>query len=196
MTAADRGDFTRLLLASRVAGGAGAGGDAPMTPELFQTVYAELRRLAASQMRKERAEHTLQPTALVHEIYLKLVDESLVAWQDRAHFMGVAARAMRQVLVDHARRRGAAKRGGAEQRVTLETSVPDSRGRAAFDLVEFEDALEKLAGVDERAARVAELRILGGLTNKETASVLAVSERTVNDDWAIARMWLGRELSR
>lgn len=187
MSGDERGEFTRVLIASRGAG---------ITPELFEAVYDNLRRLAAARMRHERAEHTLQPTALVHEAFIKLVDDTRIEWQDRAHFMGVAARAMRQVLIDHARGRDAAKRGGGDQRVTLLTSLADARGGESFDLVEFEDALGKLAAIDERASRVAELRILGGLTNRETAAVIGVSERTVNDDWAMARMWLGRELSR
>jgi len=163
------------------------------TDELAETLYPELRRLAGALMRRERPGHTLQPTALVGEAFLRLVDQTGATWQDRAHFLGVAARVMRQVLVDHARRRGAAKRAGGQERVTFtENLAPGSDdGLAVLDL---HRALEKLAAFDERGARVAELRLFAGLTAVETAEVTGVSERTVRSDWNAARLWLAREL--
>ena len=143
-------------------------------------------------MRRERVDHTLQPTALVHEVYIKLVDQPLADWEDRAHFIGIATRAMRQILVDHARGRAAAKRGGGWHRVTLDESILG--GRSEFEMLAIDEALTNLTQLDERAARVAELRMIGGLSVKETAHVLGVSPRTVDNDWAMARMWLSRAL--
>lgn len=164
---------------------------------LLPYVYDELRGLADRQLRGERRGHTLTPTALVHEVYIRLVGGTDVPWESRAHFFGVAARAMRQVLVSHARRRGAAKRGGGWERVTLGTGatpVGDQLESRDFELVDLSQALDKLAELDERAARVVELRFFGGLTLEETALVLGVSRRTAADDWAVARTWLAREL--
>jgi len=163
------------------------------TDELFALIYGELRRIAAGLLRRERPEHTLQPTALVHEAYLKLVDQTRIRWEDRAHFLGIAARAMRQILVDHARGRAARKRGGGRQRVTLDEGVLAEEGKE-LELLALDEAMTRLAGVDERAARVVELRIFGGLTVTEIALVLGVSKRTVDGDWSVARMWLAREL--
>jgi RNA polymerase sigma-70 factor (ECF subfamily) len=163
------------------------------TDELFALIYGELRRIAAGLLRRERPEHTLQPTALVHEAYLKLVDQTRIRWQDRAHFLGIAARAMRQILVDHARGRAARKRGGGRQRVTLDEALVAKEGKD-LELLSLDEAMTRLAGVDERAARVVELRIFGGLTVTEIAHVLGVSKRTVDGDWSVARMWLAREL--
>jgi RNA polymerase sigma factor (TIGR02999 family) len=146
-------------------------------------------------MRGERPDHTLQPTALVHEAYCRLIDDSRVGWQDRAHFIGIAARAMRQVLVDHARRRAAAKRGGSWQRLTFNEKL----GIAAVsetELLDLDGALRRLADLDERTARVVELRVFGGLTAEETGHVLGVSRSTVQRDWDMARMWLARELGK
>jgi len=163
------------------------------TDRLLELVYAELRRIASRIMARERVDHTLQPAALVHEAYLRLVGGADLAWNDRVHFMSTAARAMRHILIDHARRREADKRGGGAQRVTLEEDVmlgsePD------LELLDLHRALEKLAEQDERGARVVEMRVFGGMTVKEVAHALGVSERTTNDDWAMARMWLAREL--
>ncbi len=163
------------------------------TEQLFALIYDELRRIAAGLLRRERPEHTLQPTALVHEAYLKLVDQTRIRWQDRAHFLGIAARAMRQILVDHARGRAAKKRGGGRQRVTLDEGLLAEEGKE-LELLALDDAMTRLAGFDERAARVVELRIFGGLTVTEIALVLGVSKRTVDGDWSVARMWLAREL--
>lgn len=144
-------------------------------------------------MRNERADHTLQPTALVHEAYVKLADGTRVAWKGRAHFFGVAARAMRQILVDHARRHLAAKRGGVRHRVTL-TGCEPVDPHDAVEILELDELLERFSALDSRAARVVELRVFGGLSVPEAAHLLGVSPRTVDGDWAVARMWLSREL--
>jgi RNA polymerase sigma factor (TIGR02999 family) len=144
-------------------------------------------------MRRERPNHTLQPTALVGEAFLRLVDQTRIDWQDRAHFLGIAARVMRQVLVDHARERGAAKRGGDVQRVTLD-DYAGQENPAPLDVLILNDALDRLAAIDPRGARVVELRVFGGLTVEEVAALLDVSKRTVDNDWSVARMWLAREL--
>jgi len=161
---------------------------------LFSAVYSELRTLAGSLMQEERPSHTLQATALVHEAYLRLVDVKSADWQSRAHFFGVAARAMRQVLVDHARQRAAAKRGGGQRHVALDSLV----GLAAFneiDLLALDHILTRLHEMDERMARVVEYRVFAGMTVGEVAHVLGVSVRTVYDDWRVAKMWLSRELA-
>ncbi len=190
MSDVDPGEFTQILL------GLGTGGldDREATDRVFQVAYEELRRVAGGLMRRERADHTLQPTALVNEAYLRLADETRLEWQNRAHFFGIAARAMRQLLIEHARRRGAEKRGGGMERVTLD----DRLGVAAvneFEILELEDALTKLGEMDARMARVVELRFFGGLTAKETAHVLDISRRTVQEDWRVAKMWLAHELA-
>ena len=192
-----RSEATRLLKGLSVEG-TGSREKAAAVEELLALAYDELRRVASRIMARERAGHTLQPTALVHEAYLKLVDQTSLRWNDRAHFLGIAARAMRQILVDHARRSGAVKRGGEMTRVTLDESVaPDvSPGASSdLDLLDLNQALERLAVEDDRAARVAELRLFGGLSVKEAAHVLGVSVRTVGGDWAMARLWLSREIS-
>lgn len=160
---------------------------------LLALLYGELRGIAARLLRRERSDHTLQPTALVHEAYLKLLRENGVTWEDRAHFLGVASRAMRQILVDGARRRAAEKRRGGLRRVTL---PPDELLDPSDEIavLELNDALHRLAELDERAARVAEFRLFGGMTVREIALVLGVSARTVDGDWATARAWLGREV--
>jgi RNA polymerase sigma factor (TIGR02999 family) len=182
-------EVTRLLIECN-ARGAGA---ADASRRLFELVYDELRRLAGGLMRHERADHTLQPTALVHEAFMKLAGATPVEWQGRAHFMGIAARAMRQILVDHARRHAAEKRGGARQRVTLTGHEP-VEPHDAMEILELHDLLERFAALDPRAARVVELRVFGGLSVREAAHLLDVSPRTVDGDWAVARMWLSREL--
>jgi len=165
------------------------------TEQLAELLYPELRRIAGRLMRRERQGHTLQPTAVVHEAFMRLVDQSGIEWQDRAHFLGIAARVMRRILVEHARRRDAAKRGGGADRVTLdEAMVPDRD--SSFSLLALDQVLTRFAEVDRRGARVAELRIFGGLTVRETAEELGVSTRTVNGDWAMARLWLARELAQ
>jgi RNA polymerase sigma factor (TIGR02999 family) len=190
MTSRPPSDLTRLLRASS----AGDAGSAAATSRLVEVVYDELRALAAGIMRRERSDHTLQPTALVHEAFVRLVDQTGIVWQDRAHFFGIAARTMRQVLVDHARKRHAARRGGGWQRVTLDDAVPPADADACH-VIDLHQALERFSALDARAAQVAELKVFGGLTNEEVGHVLEVSPRTVVNDWSMARMWLGRELS-
>jgi len=190
MSGLPRDDITRLLQ-ELDAGTSGA------VDQLLPVVYAELRRVADGHLRRERAGHTLSPTALVHEAYLRLVGSDPIAWESRAHFFGIAARAMRQILVAHARRRGAEKRGGQWERVTLYTDETPSGSPGAphdLDLIAVHDALERLSSIDERTARVVELRFFAGLTLDETAHVIGVSRRTVADDWSLARAWLAREL--
>ena len=172
--------------------------DPKISPEqLLPLVYDALRGLARSQLRRERPGHTLQPTDLVHEAYERLADGSRVNWRGRTHFFAVAAQVMRRLLVDHARRRDRQKRGGGAQRITLGGVA--ARAGPDLDLEELialDRALKKLGALDEREARVVELRYFGGLTTGEIASVLGVSERTVRSDWTFARAWLKQELSQ
>ena len=171
-----------------------ARGDSGALERLFPVVYQEMRRLAASYMRGERAGHTLQPTALANEAYLRLVGPREYPWQNRAHFMGVAAKAMRGILVDHARRRSALKRGGDRVQVPFDGTLEVEGGPvASFD--DLDRALLDLAQRSERQARVVELRYFGGLTIEETGEVLGISPVTVKRDWATARAWLYRELA-
>ncbi|MEP6621094.1 MAG: sigma-70 family RNA polymerase sigma factor [bacterium] len=184
-------DVTGLLLAW-------GGGDVAAGEQLLPAVYAELHAQAARAMRREGDEHTLQPTALVHEAYLRLVDQRHVAWANRAQFLGVAAVVMRRVLVDHARAHRAEKRGGDLQRVTLIDDVVADRGQDAVngvDVLALHDALDKLAAMDPDQARVVELRYFGGLTIEETAEATGVSPATVKREWVVARAWLHRELT-
>ncbi len=169
--------------------------------ELLPLVYQQLRRMAGRYMRHEGPGHTLPATALVHEAYLKLVDQSRVGWQGRGHFFAAGARVMRRVLIDHARGRGRQRRGGGWRRVTLAESLlgggpgaPAAAGLEGEQLLALDDALGKLAGLDERQARIVELRFFGGLTHAEAAAVLGVSRRTVDRDWRFARAWLRKEL--
>jgi len=161
---------------------------------LMPLVYEELRRLAREYLRRERADHTLQATALVHEAYLRMVDEKNVTWKDRAHFYGIAARLMRRILVDHARAHNAAKRGGLEQKLQLD-EARDLPATGATDLVALDGALESLARTYPRKSEVVELKFFGGLEANEIAEVLQVSEKTVLRDWSFAKLWLCRELS-
>lgn len=167
-------------------------GDPTALERLLPVVYNEMRRLAAGYLRKERAGHTLQPTALAHEAFLKIVVQEDVTWQNRAHFLGVAAQAMRRILVDHARRRKALRRGGGQTVIALEDSGAAGPGEVAFD--DLDQALNDLARKSERQARVVELRYFGGLTIDETAEVIGISPMTVKRDWTMARAWLFREL--
>jgi len=180
-----------------VAGLSGEGrGTPPAVDELLPLVYEDLRRLAEWYMSRERANHTLQPTALVHEVYLKLVDQSRANWKGRSHFFAVGAQVMRRLLIDHARGHRREKRGGSRKRITLEEAFIASAESLNFEeILSLNTALEKLAAVEARAAKVVELRFFGGLTITEVAHVLAVSPRTVEGDWTYARAWLRRELS-
>jgi RNA polymerase sigma-70 factor (ECF subfamily) len=171
------------------------GGEAAAAQELVPLVYDELHRMAAAFLRRESPAHTLQPTALVHEAFLRLVDQTRVQWKGRAHFMAIAAETMRRILVDHARARLREKRGGGRLRVTLQADLALSPERDE-DVLALHDALERLAQLDARQARLVELRFFGGLDMAEVAEVLGVSKRTVESDWTMVRAWLKRELSR
>jgi RNA polymerase sigma factor (TIGR02999 family) len=161
---------------------------------LIPAVYAELRRLAANYMRSERAGHTLQPTALVHEAFLKLVDQREQNWQNRSHFFGIAAQLMRRILLDHARRRSAQRRGGGH-RVTLQDGMALA-GEPQLDVLELNSALDRLAELDPRQAKVVELKFFAGLEIAEIAAVTGTSPATVKRDWVMAKAWLSRELAR
>jgi RNA polymerase sigma factor (TIGR02999 family) len=168
-------------------------GDSRAADRLLPLVYDEFRALARHYLAQERMNHTLQPTALVHEAYLKLVDQTRVDWQGRSHFFAVAAQAMRRILVDHARSRQREKRGGGRPRVTLDEAVALSPQKDE-DVLALDEALEKLAALDARQAKVVELRFFGGMSVEEVAEALGVSKRTVEGDWTFARAWLSREL--
>ncbi len=187
MTGSTSSDATRIVNAL-------AAGDHQAAEQLMPLVYDEFRRLADDYLRQETRAITLQPTALVHEAYLKLIDQTRVNWQGRTHFFAVGAQAMRRILVDHARARHRAKRGGGWQRVTLDEHLLLSPQRDA-DLLAVDEAIEKLAKLDPRQARIVELRFFGGLSVEEVAEVLGVSKRTVENEWKIIRAWLRRELS-
>lgn len=181
--------ITELLVRAR------DGGDAQQAMErLIPLVYDELRAIAHRQLRGERAQHTLGTTALVHEAYLRLVDQRRADWRDRAHFFAVAARVMRRVLIDYARRRAAGKRDGVRKAVSLDEALMVVDEQVDL-LLELDEALTRLSEQDERLARVVELRYFAGLTDAETAEVLGVSPRTVRYDWIKAKGWLYRELS-
>lgn len=162
--------------------------------ELVPLIYDELRSLARGYMRRQPADHTLQPTALVHEAYMRMAGEPDDRWSSKRHFMAVAAKAMRQLLVDHARRRGAGKRGGAWKRITLHDGV-GPQGRSVVDLIDLSDALDRLERLHDRQARIIELRFFAGQTIAETAKTLGVGTTTVEDDFAMAKAWLARELA-
>jgi RNA polymerase sigma factor (TIGR02999 family) len=169
-------------------------GDPAAIERLMPLVYDELRRLAVRFLRRERANHTLQPTALINEAYLRLVDQQQVEWQGRAQFYGLAARVMRNILVDHARSQQAAKRGGQQFRVSLDVDHRVGDARAPIEFIAVHEALERLAAIDPKKAQIVELRFFGGLSIEETAEVLHVGHATVERDWKMARAWLGREL--
>lgn len=164
--------------------------------DLMPIVYADLRRLAGGYMRRESADHALQPTALVHEAYVRLIDQKQVKWRNRAHFFGVAAGMMRRILVDHARRRRAEKRGGGRERVTLEGDEVASVGLKEIDVLSLHESLERLAAFDAQQERIVELRYFGGLTIDEAAEVIGISPATVVREWTIAKAWLRADLSR
>lgn len=168
-------------------------GNAAVVDHLFPLVYDELRRIAHIHLAGERPDHTLSTTALVHEAYLKLVDQSRAGWQDRAHFCAVASKAMRRILIDYARKRGALKRGGSNQRVSIDENEIAVSEKAGV-LVSLDEALDRLSNLDERSATIVELRFFGGLQEEEIAEVVGVSVRTVRRDWVKARAWLYKEL--
>jgi RNA polymerase sigma factor (TIGR02999 family) len=169
-------------------------GDEAASDDLMPLVYEELRRLARDYLRRERADHTLQPTALVHEAYLRLVDDKRVTWQDRAHFYGIAARLMRRILVDHARARNTQKRGGLQRKVLLDEAT-DLSPAGTPDLVALDDALHDFAAIYPRKSKVVELKFFGGLEAAQIANLLQVSEKTVLRDWSFAKLWLCRQLN-
>jgi len=162
--------------------------------ELMPVVHAELRRRAGHYLRRERQNHTLQPTALVNEAFMKLVEQRSVRWQNRAHFFAVASQAMRRILVDHARTHRRIKRGGSAPQVTLDEAMIVAESRS-IDLLALDEALERLTALDERQARVVELRFFGGLSVEETAEVLKISPATIKREWSMAKAWLHAELN-
>jgi RNA polymerase sigma factor (TIGR02999 family) len=168
-------------------------GDRTALNQLLPLVYAELHRAAARQLRKERADHTLQPTALVHEAYIRLVDQRQVDWQNRAHFFGVAANVMRRILVDHARRHRASKRGQGVRCVSID-EAKDVAASDGLPVLALDQALDRLETVDAELARIVEFRTFGGLTIEEAAHVLSVSPSTAKRDWRTAKAWLNRGL--
>ena len=170
-------------------------GDKTALDKLVPVVYQELRRLASHYMRRERPGHTLQTSALVNEAYMRLVDYKKMHWQSRAHFFAVAAQAMRRILVEHARRRRFAKRGGGAFKVSLDEAATISQQQAA-DLIALDDALTSLEGIDPRKSRIVELRYIGGLNIEETAEVLNVSPATVQREWKSAKAWLYQAIAR
>lgn len=184
----DSTEVTQLLQAFRR-------GEPAATEKLMSLVYAELRRIAGHYMRNEAPGHTLQPTALVHEAYVKLVHHQDATWESRAHFMGFAAQLMRHLLIDHARARTAAKRGGIDKKVSLD-NVSSPVEQKTDEWLAIDGALQRLARIDPRQERVVELRYFGGLSVEETAEVLGVSPKTVKRDWSMARAWLHRELQK
>jgi len=174
-------------------------GDAAAAAELMPLVYDELRRIAGAYMRRERPGQTIQPTALVHEAYLRLLADKTQDWEGRTHFLAIAATSMRQILVERARARNTQKRGGGRDRITLDESVlrrPEGQGsdEVELDLIAVDEALQRLASLDELQARVVELRFFGGLTIEETAASLDISPATVKRHWTVARAWLRREV--
>ena len=188
MAQPSRTDVTELLMDWH-------NGDQSAIDELIPLVYDELRRLAASYLRRRPAGHTLQPTALVHEAYLKLAGKSDVEWQNRAHFIGVAAHLMRCILVDHFRAKQADKREGNRQKLSLDDAVSFPQQQAEVDLMALDDALKSLEAVDAQQCRIVEMRFFGGLTVEETAQALNLSARTIKREWSTAKLWLLRHLS-
>jgi RNA polymerase sigma factor (TIGR02999 family) len=183
-------ELTELLIAFQ----ADKTGKKANADRIFEIVYNELHRLASGLMHRQRADHTLQPTALVHEAYCRLIDRTRIDWQNRAHFFGIASRAMRDILVNYARRRAAVKRGGDLQKITFDEGL--GLGVDSFiEISKLNDALILLEKMDERMAKVIELHVFGGMREVEIAHVLGISRRTVQRDWKAAKLWLRRELS-
>ena len=181
-------DITTLLLEW-------SGGNRAALDELMPLIYAEFRQLAARALRRERPNHTLQSTALAHELYLKLIDQKRAQWRDREHFFAMASQIIRRILVDYARRLHAQRRGGLDTRITLDEALAPQQDRD-LNLVDLNDALEALSQIDSQQARIIELRFFGGLSIEATGRILGVSPSTVNREWNLARAWLYRELSR
>jgi RNA polymerase sigma factor (TIGR02999 family) len=190
MSVTSRLAVTRTLLEL----GSAASADPRLIDRLFELVYEELHDIAAALLRRERSGHTLRPTALIHEAYLRLIDESQLSWENRRHFFGIAVRAMRQILVTHARRKSRVKRGGQWRQVTLDERL-GAEAPSFFEILALDEALNRLAELDRRTAQVAELRMFTGLTMKEVAAVLGISKRTADGEWAVAKKWLRREMA-
>ena len=182
------GEVTRLLLAWNA-------GDRAALERLMPLVYAELRELAKRHFRKERPGHTLQPTAVVHEAYFRLIDQTRVTWKNRGHFLAIASQAMRRILIDHARGRGAEKRGGEVEKVTLDVAIASPEPAREVDILALDEALERLKGLDGTQAQIVELRFFGGLTIEETADVMETSPSSIKRDFRSAKAWLFRELN-
>lgn len=182
------GEVTELLARFRE-------GDRQAESQLVPLIYGELRRLAYRHLRRERGNHTLQPTALVHEAFLRMLSGPQPEWQSRAHFFGVAARLMRQILVDHARRHQSTKRGGAFERSSFDEELAVYSTDQSAELLALDDALSRLAEQDERQSRIVEMRFFAGLSIEEIGKVLEISPRTVKRDWTMARAWLHREIT-
>jgi RNA polymerase sigma factor (TIGR02999 family) len=170
-------------------------GNQEVVNEILPYIYDELRRLAGSYLRRERSDHTLQPTALVHEAYMKLVDQRQVKWQNRAHFFGIAAQVMRRILMDHARKHKAEKRGGDADKLPLEDEILVISHDSSSQLLALDEALKTLAELDPNKAKIVELRYFGGLSIEETAEVLGVSVPTINRQWRTAKAWLYSQLA-
>jgi RNA polymerase sigma factor (TIGR02999 family) len=188
MTSRGRADITGLLKKLN-------GGDPDAVAEIVSVVYPELRRIARAYMRSERGEHTLQPTALINEAWIRLVDQTRVDWRDRTHFFGVAASMMRRVLVDHARQRLADKRGGGQRKLSIDWVELQAGGDKLNEVLSVHEALERLDGIDARLAKIVELRYFAGMDVDETAVALGISPRTVDREWSMARAWLSTQLS-
>ncbi|HRP62895.1 MAG TPA: ECF-type sigma factor [Phycisphaerales bacterium] len=181
------GDITLLIRAS-------ASGEVTDTNRLMVAIYDDLRRLAASHLKQERSDHTLHPTALVHEAYIRLVNQRTAQWNDRLHFFSIASRIIRRILIDYARERQAAKRGGMQRAVAIE-QFDVAAPQRELDLVALDEALSELAELDERQARIVELRFFGGLSIPEISAALSIGRRTVDREWQVARVWLYHRLS-
>ena len=182
------GEVTRLLIAWNA-------GDRAALEKLMPLVYAELRQLAERHFRKERRGHTLQPTAVVHEAYFRLIDQTRVTWKNRGHFLAIASQAMRRILIDHARGRGAEKRGGEVEKVTLDVAIASPEPAREVDILALDEALERLKALDGTQAQIVELRFFGGLTIEETADVMETSPSSIKRDFRSAKAWLFRELN-
>jgi len=182
------GEVTRLLVDLRK-------GNKEAESQLLVLLYDELRRLAAGYLRRERPDHTLQPTALINETYLRIVNQAEQNWENRAHFLGICAHIMREILVDHARQRNAAKRGGKEKPLPLEAFALPSMSRP-LEFVALDEALSRLEAFDPRQSQVVEMRFFGGMSEEEISHVLGVSVRTIKRDWNVARAWLYSEMTK
>ena len=171
-------------------------GNRDVVDQILPHIYDELKRLASSYLRRERSDHTLQPTALVHEAYMKLIDQKRVHWQNRAHFFGIAAQVMRRILLDHARKHQAGKRGGEVEKLPIEEEILVVSHDKSAELIALDDALQELAKLDEQKAKVVELRYFGGLSIEETAEVMGVSVPTINRQWRMAKAWLYSQIAQ